>query len=212
VSGDHDREAWEARWEGALRAHGDRLAQRPANAHLTTEVEGLPPGRALDAGCGHGAETLWLAARGWRVCAVDFAATALARARSTADAMGPEVSGRIDWVQADLSTWAPATGTFDLVVCLYVHITGTVEAFVRRMAAGVAPGGALLLVGHRPVDPATGEPTAAAGQVQVSAEEAAAALDPAAWELLVAEERPREAAGTGVDAVVRARRRQAMST
>ena len=47
---------------------------------------------------------------------------------------------------------------------------------VRRLGAGVAPGGTMLLVGHRPVDPETGAPTPAAGQVQVSVEEALASL------------------------------------
>ena len=77
---------------------------------------------------------------------------------------------------------------------------------MRRLAAAVALGGTLLLVGHRPVDPATGAPTPAAGQVQVSVDTALAALDPGRWEIVVAEDRPRAAAGTGVDAVVRARR------
>jgi hypothetical protein len=36
------------------------------------------------------------------------------------------------------------------------------------MGDGVAPGGTLLLVGHRPIDPATGAATPAAGQLQVS--------------------------------------------
>jgi hypothetical protein len=78
---------------------------------------------------------------------------------------------------------------------------------VQRMAGGVARGGTLLLVGHRPIDPATGAATAAAGQVQVSVEAALAALDPGRWEPFVADERPRPVAGTGVDAVIRARRR-----
>jgi hypothetical protein len=76
------------------------------------------------------------------------------------------------------------------------------------MASGVAPGGSLLMVGHRPIDPATGKPTAAANQVQISVEAAVANIDSPDWELLVAEERPRSVAGTGVDAVIRARRRR----
>jgi hypothetical protein len=74
------------------------------------------------------------------------------------------------------------------------------------MAAAVAPGGTLFLVGHRPIDPTTGAATSAAGQVQVSVETATAALDSVHWELVVAEDRPRVAPGTGVDAVIRARR------
>ena len=204
---EYDREHWEARWAQALRGHGDRVAQRPPNAHLTAEVSALPPGRALDAGCGHGSDTIWLAARGWRVTAVDFAATALAYARSTAEAVGPDVAGRIDWVEADLGTCTPPRDAFDLVVCIYVHAAGPVEELVQRMAGRVARGGTLFLVGHRPVDPATGAATAAAGQAQVSVAAALASLDPAQWELLVAEERPRPAVGSGVDAVIRARRR-----
>ncbi len=204
---EYDRNFWQERWSQALYDHGDRVTQRPPNAHLTAEVGDLRPGRALDAGCGHGSDTLWLAARGWQVTAVDFAATALEFARSTAEAMGLDVAARIDWVEADLLAWTPARGEYDLVVCLYVHVAGSVEEMMQRMATGVAPGGTLFLVGHRPIDPATGAATAAAGQVQVSLEAALAALDPDLWELVVAEDRPRPMAGTGVDAVIRARRR-----
>lgn len=200
----YDRSFWEQRWTQALDAHGDRVAQRPPNAHLVAEIADLPPRRALDAGCGHGSDAIWLAARGWDVTAVDFAATALSHARATADATGPDVAGRIAWVEADLATWTPPRDGYDLVVCLYVHVDGSVEEMVRRMATGVARGGTLLLVGHRPIDPATGAATAAAGQRQVSVEAALAALDPGRWQPVVAAERPRPVAGTGVDAVIRA--------
>jgi 2-polyprenyl-3-methyl-5-hydroxy-6-metoxy-1,4-benzoquinol methylase len=203
----YDQDFWEERWSQALREHGERVAQRPPNPHLTAEVGDLRPGRALDAGCGHGANTRWLAARGWQVTAVDFAATALTHARSTAEATGPDIAERIDWVEADLAIWAPQRDEYDLVVCLYVHVAGSVEEMVQRMATGVARGGTLFLVGHRPLDPATGVATAAAGQVQVSVETALAALDAGRWQLVVADDRPRPLAGTGVDAVIRARRR-----
>jgi SAM-dependent methyltransferase len=203
----YDRSFWEERWTQALREHGDGVAQRPPNGHLTAELGDLRAGRALDAGCGHGSDALWLAAHGWQVTAVDFAATALAFARSTAEAMGPDVAERVDWVEADLATWTPRRDGYDLVVSLYVHVSGPVGEMVQRLATGVAPGGTLFLVGHRPVDPATGAATPAAGQVQVSVEAAVAALDPSRWELVLADERQRPQAGTGVDAVVRARRR-----
>ncbi|MFN8124696.1 MAG: class I SAM-dependent methyltransferase [Thermoleophilia bacterium] len=202
-----DPGGWEERWSRALAQHGDALARRPPNGHLVGEAAGLPPGRALDAGCGHGAEALWLAGRGWTVTAVDFAATALAYARDAAAAAGPEIAGRVDWLQADLSAWEPPAGAFDLVVCLYVHITGPVGGMVRRMASAVAPGGTLLMAGHRPVDPDTGEATASAGQVHVSVDEALAVLGPDAWEILVAEDRRRAQPPGGVDAVIVARRR-----
>ncbi len=203
---DYDRDFWEQRWSQALRAHGDGVTQRPPNAHLSAEIGDLRPGRALDARCGHGPDALWPAARGWQVTAVDFATTALAYARSSAEAMGTDVADRIDWVEGNLATWTPQPDGYDLVVCLYVHVAGSVEEMVQRMAAGVARGGTLFLVGHRPIDPATGAATAAAGQVQVSVEAALAALAPDTWRPIVADERPRPMAGTGVDAVIRARR------
>ena len=202
-----DRSYWEERWAQALRQHADEVAQRPPNAHLLAELDGLPPGIALDAGCGHGSDTLWLAAQGWQVTAVAFSETALAHARSTAEAAGTDVAGRIDWVEGDLTTWTPAPGRYDLVACLYVHMAGSVKETVRRLATGVAPGGTLFLVGHRPIDPTTGTETAAAGQMQVSVDEVLAALDPSRWEFIVAEDRPRTTHGTGVDAVIRARHR-----
>ena len=143
---------------------------------------------------------------GWYVTAVDFSATALAHARSTAETLGIDVAEHIDWVEGDLSTWMPQPLHYDLVFSLYVHVADSVEAMVRRLAVGVAPGGTLFMVGHRPIDPTTGTETAAAGQLQVSVETATAALDPDLWEILVAEDRPRPMAGTGVDAVVCARR------
>lgn len=202
-----DQDFWEQLWSKTLRDDPDKVARRPPNAHLLAEAADLSPGRALDAGCGHGAETLWLAAHGWQVTAVDFSPAALAKGRSMAAVAGADIAGRIDWIESDIATWTVSSGYYDLVVCLYVHVAGSVERLVGRMANGVAPGGTLFLVGHRPVDPSTGAATAAANQVQVSVEAAAAALDSKVWELLVAEERPRAIAGSGVDAVVRARRR-----
>lgn len=202
-----DRDFWDGRWSEVLRDHAAQIAQRPPSAYLTATAGELVPGRALDAGCGHGAETLWLAARGWRVTAVDFSAPALAQGRSTAAALGSDVAGRIDWVEGDLGAWTPGAGLYDLVVSLYVHVAGSVEDMVARLAGGVAPGGTLLLVGHLPVDPVTGAETPAAGQVQVTVDAAAAVLGAERWEMLVAEDRPRTVVGSGFDAVVCARRR-----
>jgi SAM-dependent methyltransferase len=202
-----DRDSWERRWEQALREHPAKVSSRPPNEYLLAEIGDMQPGLALDAGCGHGAEAIWLAAAGWRVIAVDFSVTALEHARSTARTLGEDTAERIDWVAGDLGTWTPPPRGFDLVSCLYVHVAGSMGEMVTRLGSGVAPGGTLFLVGHLPVDPATGAPSPAAGQVQVTVDAALEALDPSEWEILVSEERPRSAVGTGVDAVVRAVRR-----
>ncbi|MFI5493711.1 class I SAM-dependent methyltransferase [Actinoplanes sp. NPDC051859] len=201
-----DQDFWEHRWAQALHEHADVVATRPPNAYLLAEAATLPTGRALDAGCGHGAEAFWLAAHGWHVTALDFAENVLAHARARAAALGPDLAARVDWIQGDLAKWTPPPNHYDLVVSFYVHVPGSVPQMVRRLSTGVAPGGTLLLAGHRPVDPATGQPTAAAGQNQISVAEAVGALDPQEWDIVFAEDRPRQAAGSGVDAVVRAAR------
>ncbi|MEU8779497.1 class I SAM-dependent methyltransferase [Streptomyces sp. NPDC048606] len=73
----------------------------------------LTPGRALDLGCGPGRNSLYLAARGFRVDAVDLSPTALDWARERARAAGADV----DFHQGDafeLTTGALA-GPYDLV-------------------------------------------------------------------------------------------------
>lgn len=202
-----DQDFWDQLWSKTVREQADKLERRPPNATLLAVAANLPPGRALDAGCGHGADTLWLAAHGWQVTAVDFSATALTHGRSMAEAAGSEIAERIEWIESDLATWTTTPGQYDLVVCLYVHIAGSVEDMVARMASFVAPRGTLFMLGHRPIDPSTGAPTAAANQVQVSVERAVAALDSSVWKLVIAEERPRAVAGSGVETVIHARRR-----
>src|SRR5690349_1074293 len=132
-----DQEFWEQLWSKTLREHPDKVAQRPPNAYLVAELAGLPPGRALDAGCGHGAETLWLARHGWQVTAVDFSAAALAQGRALAKAAGAELDARIAWQEGDLATYTPASQAYDLVICLYVHIAGSVSEMVQRLANAV---------------------------------------------------------------------------
>lgn len=112
-----DRDFWERRWAQALHEHRDVVAKRPPSTHLLTETGDLHPGVALDAGCGHGAETLWLAAHGWRVTAVDFAATALDHARSSAEAVGVDVAER-RWSASAKSPFSnfDATQTFEFLV------------------------------------------------------------------------------------------------
>ena len=192
TSDQFDRGSWERRWSQVVRDSPEMLASRQPNAYLLCEADDLEPGAALE----------------WQVTAVDFSATALDSGRSAAEAAGPDLASRIEWLEVDLGTWVPPRARFDLVSCLYVHVAGPVTDLVARLGDAVAPGGTLLLVGHRPVDPETGAPTPAAGQVQVSVEEALAVLEPDAWRIVVAEERTRSVAGTGVDAVIRAVRRR----
>lgn len=203
----------EQSWEERYRSRAAVWSGRP-NPQLAAEAASLTAGAALDVGSGEGADACWLAACGWQVTAVDFAATALQRAAGHAQALGADVAGRIRWVHADLTTWAPADGYFDLVSAQFMHLPPAPrQALFARLAAAVAPEGTLLIVGHHPSDMQTTMPRPPMPELFYTAEEVADSLDPGQWEVLVADARPRAATDpegqevTIHDAVLRARRR-----
>lgn len=111
----------------------------------------MPPGRALDAGCGEGSDAVRLAQLGWTVTAVDLSAVAIERNRTMP--LPPDVAARITWLAADLTRWTPPAGAFDLVASMFVHLDAEHrEPVFRKLAAAVAPGGMLLVVAHHPND------------------------------------------------------------
>src|SRR6476659_8644082 len=80
-----------AEWDARYGERDDAMWSGRPNGRLVVEVADLPPGRALDVGCGEGADAIWLARRGWRVAAIDVSTNALQRARAAGDAVGVDV-------------------------------------------------------------------------------------------------------------------------
>lgn len=81
-------------------ASGVRWRLWRPSAFLESVVACLAPGRALDLGCGSGRDSVFLAAAGWSVVAVDRLPDALAIGRDLATRY-LDVPGAIQWVQAD---------------------------------------------------------------------------------------------------------------
>ncbi|MEU0127376.1 class I SAM-dependent methyltransferase [Streptomyces sp. NPDC006289] len=137
-----DAEMWDDRYR-----ESDRIWSGNPNTVLVREVEGLTPGRALDLGCGEGADAVRLARWGWRVTATDISTVALDRAAVHAADAG--VADLIDWQWHDLGASFPE-GEYDLVSAQFLHSMGDLprERILREAAAAVAPGGVLLIVGH----------------------------------------------------------------
>jgi SAM-dependent methyltransferase len=134
------QELWDER-----HAARDPIEDHEPDATLVEVAATSQPGTALDLGCGDGRNATWLAEMGWQATGVDFSSVGLARAAARAEARGTHV----DWVQADLLTWAPPEEAFDLVVLMFIHLPAAERAGVyARAAAAVAPGGTLLVVGH----------------------------------------------------------------
>jgi len=71
--------------------------ERAAHGRLVADVADLTPGRALDVGCGEGADAIWLARRGWTVTALDVSDVAVCRAQEAAELGGATV----EWVYGD---------------------------------------------------------------------------------------------------------------
>lgn len=165
----------------------DRGHEAPPHPCLADEVATLAPGTALDAGCGIGAEAIWLAGHGWRVTGVDIAERPLARAADEAARLG--VDNLLTWRQADLSEWDPER-RFDLVVTFYAHAAIPQLDLYARLASWVAPGGTLLVVGHRHGDDHGHEQRPS--EAEVTAVAVASRLDAAGWRVVTSRETRRE--------------------
>ncbi|MEV4895255.1 class I SAM-dependent methyltransferase, partial [Nonomuraea sp. NPDC055795] len=97
---------------------GYRLARMPweigPRAELVELVRSgrLAPGRAVDLGCGTGANAIFLARHGFEVTGLDFASAALAKARRNAARAGTGVR----FVEDDLTRLRQDHGDFDVLV------------------------------------------------------------------------------------------------
>lgn len=130
-------------WEERYRAASPRTSGKPGAA-LQLFAGSLPPGRALELGCGKGDDAIWLASQGWSVVAVEISQTAIHYAAANAQRAG--VSDRIAFEQHDLSRTFPE-GVFDLVAASFLAAFPR-DAVFRRAAQAVASGGHLLIIDH----------------------------------------------------------------
>lgn len=137
-----DREEWNERY-----AAQPLLWTVDPGPFLGGEVGDTATGRALDLGAGEGRTALWLAARGWKVTAVDFSDVAIQRGRDRAEVAG--VAEAIEWVCEDLLDYDPRAETFDLVLSMFLHLPRPARRRLYGLAAAaLASGGTILVVGY----------------------------------------------------------------
>ncbi|MGV9979208.1 methyltransferase domain-containing protein [Micromonospora wenchangensis] len=144
-------EATARHWDELYRGRERYWSGRP-NPHLVDVAGALPPGTALDLGCGEGGDAVWLARQGWRVTAVDVSTAALQRSAAAVTAAG--VAALVDFQRHDLARTFPA-GEFDLVSAQFLQspLEFPRAEVLRAAARAVAPGGRLLVVEHGAVPP-----------------------------------------------------------
>ncbi|MDO8337747.1 MAG: class I SAM-dependent methyltransferase [Microcella sp.] len=134
-------EIWDARYGASERLWSGRV-----NPVLEAEAAHLVTGRAIDAGCGEGGDSLWLARRGWTVLGYDLSAVAVNRARAESERL--RLADVSSFEQRDLAS-KPPEEVHDLVSGQYLHvIPAQRDPLYRGLAAAVRPGGVLLLVLH----------------------------------------------------------------
>lgn len=197
-------------WNERYRSSHQLWSGNP-NPQLVAEVSDLAPGTALDVGCGEGADAIWLARAGWTVHGIDLSGVAIERAAEHAAQAGEDIAGRLTWQTADLLAWDPGSTRYDLVTSQYVHLpSGQRDVLYASLAALVAPGGTLLIVGHHPSDLGT-IPRPPRPELFFTPEQVVALLDPNDWSVVTATAAARTVTHdnhevTIHDSVVRARR------
>ncbi|MGO4957648.1 class I SAM-dependent methyltransferase [Luteococcus sp. Sow4_B9] len=208
------------------RYSGDPVWSGNPNQALLDEVSGLQARRALDVGCGEGADSVWLAQRGWHVTSLDISPKAIQHTLAAADRAGVTVTGV---ASAFLDATLMPAG-FELVSAMYPVLLKTPDrAAENRLLNLVVPGGHLLFVHHvfdadhghghghghehHASDSNGSQPAAGPDHERIVLPQEMAALVRARedWEILVDEQRERHVATGGgahhrADHVLHARR------
>ena len=138
-----DASAWDERY-----AASELIWSAGPNAfvveQVTTHLDGVGPGRALDLAGGEGRNAIWLAEQGWRAELVEFSSVALEKAAAIARAREVELITTL----ADV-TASPELELADLVLVCYLQLPAEPLARALAHAASlVSPGGTLLVIAH----------------------------------------------------------------
>lgn len=112
---------------------------------LVRAVENVAPGAALDVAAGQGRNSLFLAAKGWKVTAFDISSTGLKALESVASRRGLSVTTQVVTAQE----FDYGVNRWDLVVLTYAPVGFNDPALLGRIRDGVKPGG--LVVSETPV-------------------------------------------------------------
>ncbi len=114
-------------------------------------IEGgrIPPGRALDVGCGTGTNSIYLAKHGFDVVGIDVAALAVRKARRKAKKTGAAVQ----FIAGNVLTLGAEFGEFDLALdigCLHSLLPSDRRAYGETVRRLLRPGSSYVLYAWGP--------------------------------------------------------------
>jgi len=118
---------------------------RPQREFVRLEAAGELKGSVLDIGCGTGENALFLAGRGHEVWGIDFAPTAIEKAKAKAKQRGLKATFRV----ADALQLQKLGRTFDAVIdsgLFHTFDDGDRSRFPRSLASVLPPGGRYLMM------------------------------------------------------------------
>jgi hypothetical protein len=126
-----------ARWDERYASTPRPAPEPPEVVRRSATLDSLVPysGRCLAVACGPRAVTLWLAARGLDVTALDASSVAIQLLRTTAVAM--DLSDRVDARVADLDDGLPGDlNDLDLIVCQRFRDPSLYPVMFERLTDG----------------------------------------------------------------------------
>lgn len=109
----------------------------------------VPPGRALDLGCGTGTNAITLARNGWEVTGVDFSAKAIEEAKRKAKAAGLGIT----FIKADVTDLSMLQEPYDYALdigCLFVLSAEGRKKYAAELARLIKPEGWYMLYAWLP--------------------------------------------------------------
>jgi SAM-dependent methyltransferase len=136
------------RWETRFNPPGYLFGKEP-NAFLKAQAHRLRAGQtALAVADGEGRNGVWLAEQGLDVLAIDYSATALAKARALAQERGVRLRTEV----ADVTKWRWPEAAFDVVTAIFIQVVFPAERLelFANLKRVLKPGGLLLMQGYRP--------------------------------------------------------------
>lgn len=156
MSNTPDRHAhWQDVWSTKEHHKVSWFQDVPALSLALIEKAGLRRDAAIiDVGGGCSALAGMLAERGFsNVAVLDIAEAALARAHQELGGLGDDVT----WISADVLSWRPVPGLFDLwhdrAVCHFFTSPEDQAAYARTLRTALAPGGVAIIATFAPDGP-----------------------------------------------------------